>query len=68
MQTPSPLSDPDDSWHREFPRLAELRDNASSTGPGTFFHSIPTTVAFNPLAHEVFQELESDLADLEDDA
>lgn len=66
MQTPLSLLDPDDNWHREFPRLAELRDNSSSIGPGTFFHSIPATVAANPLAHEAFQELESDLAVLDE--
>lgn len=67
MQTVS-SSHPDDSWRREFPRLAELRDNAPSTEPGTFFHSIPATVAANLLAHEVYQELESDLAVLDGDA
>jgi len=66
MQTLSSPSGPNDSWHREFSRLAELRDNASSTGPGTFFDPIPATVASNPLAREVFQELESDLAALDE--
>lgn len=68
IQTHSSLSDLDDSWYRDFPRLAELRDNVSSTEAGTFFHSVAATVSVNPLAREVYQELESDLADLEDDA
>jgi hypothetical protein len=68
MQDQPSHSGHDDSWHREFPRLAELRDNASSTEPGTFFHSIPATVASIPLAYEVFQELESELSCLSEDA
>ena len=41
MQT---QTEPNDAWHREFPRLAELRDCVPSTGEGTFFHGIPSII------------------------
>lgn len=56
-------------WHRDFPRLAELRDAVPSQ-PGTFFYAIPDAVSsdspFAPLAREAYQELESDLASVDE--
>lgn len=54
-----------DCWHRQFPRLAELRD-ANSAEIGNFFFNIPTTIQSNNLAREVYAELESDLAELDE--
>ena len=47
MQT---QTEPNDAWHREFPRLAELRDCVPSTGEGTFFHGIPSIIQKSSLA------------------
>lgn len=57
-----------DSWRRAFPRLAELRELAPPIQPGKFFCAIPQAVATNPLAREVYRELEADLGALDDSA
>jgi hypothetical protein len=64
MQNSCMNSHPIDSWHREFPRIAELRDRLQTT-EGTFFHVIPSIIQKSSLAREVYQEHESDLAALD---
>lgn len=69
MQLPPNASGPCRDWHHDFPRLAELRDAVSSL-PGTFFYAIPHTVSsdspFAAFAREAYQELESDLASVDE--
>ena len=65
MQNSCMNSKPIDSWHREFPRIAELRDRLQTT-EGTFFHVIPSIIQKSSLAREVYQAHESDLAALDD--
>jgi hypothetical protein len=55
-------------WRSAFPRLASLYDGASPTPEDTFFHGIPYAVENLPLACEVYQVIESDLAVLDGEA
>ena len=65
MQT---QTEPNDAWHREFPRLAELRDCVPSTGEGTFFHGIPSIIQKSSLVRDYYRQLESDLHALDERA
>jgi hypothetical protein len=65
MQT---QTDPNDAWHRDFSRLAELRDCVPSTGEGTFFHGIPSIIQKSALARDYYRQLESDLHALDEPA